>query len=952
MKLKTFFLSLTCLGLFLFSSLIASAGTFNNLMFSDVAKDSKNFDAIYFLYNTGVIEGYDQEESKLRDYKPQNKINRAEFLKLILEGTDKATNTSYKSCFPDVSGKEWYATYVCQAKEQGIVNGYPDGTFRPEQTINEAESLKILGKLLGWMLPTASKNDPWYKPYSDFADKKEIMPVEDISSYMTRGDIAEMIFRNTQVESMDVPEFNPELVDELFYQNDVPYGGPLGPGGLFGPGGFFGAAGAFYDGGYFVDEEGKFELLGEDYYQNRYCYYSDDGDFREDVYDTLDLITNGKIDEVELAGYNVDDFGVMFCYTGIAETNLQLFTKQLREENDVECWFDPLSLSSANKSSEKLFCYAKPKKPDWVEESTYCKEEFDDLGNRCISCYEDVFAETVISKTCEQVSNAPIILPKDLGEGKDLYIEINGAEGFTAGDDGANLEFFITDNNGAPVIKRNLKLFATTGIDYFKEFKVEEAGMGVYKANFSTTLAGLYILNVIDESGKKNDVALRVNPGSFDHVQMVDTMQPWQGLDPSKASVRIASKDKYDNTIPYSTVDNNLKAITTLGTVEVSQYNDIFNLDVSVDDWGTAELSVMYNGNIIDNTIKFDFFPIQIDMPKGISVDEKQVEAPVYIYFPKKYGTIGSYDFKIKYNSKGLQLDDFVDFDSTDKVLMPYYEIKNGYIHIWQPLNLANAKNTEILPIGTMLFNVTAVGDGTIQVADAVIKDTEGASRFTSEPVGELGGAGLWTGTHVVKPTKNICIEAFVLPGGGAVEADVESDVNQANEIFKAISRSCNCNFYLNISLKKPITTITQAQMDVFDVPVAGVRNGIIESDGNLADGHADEIDNMMANHPASPGCIASYYTPQIDLGGASMMGVNYSSAASNGVVVNNNLDHDGRTLAHELAHQFSHGDVGDPTGADAHAEGADQAGNLMNYTNTGDNLTPHQCSEIEARLP
>ncbi|MEK7085713.1 MAG: hypothetical protein AAB953_01725, partial [Patescibacteria group bacterium] len=617
---------------------------------------------------------------------------------------------------------------------------------------------------------------------------------------MTRGDIAEMIFRNTQVENLKVPEFNPELVDELFYQNDVPYGGPLGPGGLFGPGGWFGASGAFYDGGYFAGADGKFEVLDEDYYKNRYCYYSDDGDFREDVYNTLDYITNGKIDEVELAGYNVDDFGVMFCYTGIAETNLQLFTKELREENNVQCWFDPLYSLSAKKGFEKLFCYAKPKKPDWVDESTYCKEEFDDIGNRCISCYEDVFSETVISKTCEQISN----------EGKDLYIEIKGAESFTAGEDGADIELFLTDNSGHPVIERNLKLFATTGIDYFKEFAVEEAGMGVYKANFSTTMAGLYILTVVDESGKKNDVTLRVNPGPFDHIQVVDTLQPYQSLAPNTASVRIASKDKYDNTIPYSTVDNNLKAITTFGTVEISNYNDIFNFDVSVDDWGTAELNATYNGNIIGDTIKFDFFPIQIDMPKGISVDEKQVEAPVYIYFPKKYGTIGSYDFKINYNSKGLKLDDFIDFDATDKVLMPYYEIKNGYIHIWQPLNLANAKNTEVLPIGTMLFDVTAVGDGTIQVSNAVLKDTAGTSRFTSEPIGDMSGAGLWTGTHVVKPTKNICLEAFVLPlppgtGGAplvavtpaATEAQIDSDVNQANEIFKAISRSCYCNFFL-----------------------------------------------------------------------------------------------------------------------------------------------------------
>ena len=81
-------------------------------------------------------------------------------------------------------------------------------------------------------------------------------------------------------------------------------------------------------------------------------------------------------------------------------------------------------------------------------------------------------------------------------------------------------------------------------------------------------------------------------------------------------------------------------------------------------------------------------------------------------------------------------------------------------------------------------------------------------------------------------------------------------------------------------------------------------------------------------------------------------MGISYSSASSNGVAVNNNFDGDGRTLAHELAHQLSSGEVDDPDKPDAHAEGADQAGNLMNYDNTGDILTPKQCEEIEKKLP
>src|SRR3989338_9263393 len=82
----------------------------NNLMFSDVGMEEENYYAIYFLYNTGVIEGYENEEG-LRDYRPGQSINRAEFLKIILEGTGESHEGSYDSCFPDVSEGEWYTDY-------------------------------------------------------------------------------------------------------------------------------------------------------------------------------------------------------------------------------------------------------------------------------------------------------------------------------------------------------------------------------------------------------------------------------------------------------------------------------------------------------------------------------------------------------------------------------------------------------------------------------------------------------------------------------------------------------------------------------------------------------------------------------------------------------------------------------------------------------------------------
>ncbi|MBI5754180.1 S-layer homology domain-containing protein [Candidatus Peregrinibacteria bacterium] len=945
-------------------------GSFNNIMFSDVDKSHKNFDAIYFLYNTNIIEGYKGEKAK--EYKPDNTINRAEFLKLLMEGTKKATHEKYAKCFPDVADNEWYATYICQAKNEGVINGYPDGKFKPEQTITEVEALKILGKLEDWKI-SKNQEEEWYKPYLNFANSSEIVPTENaISSQMTRGDIAEMIFRNTEIKEFGVDKFQKKLVDELFYNADVPYGGPMGPGGIFGPGGPFGETGAFDNSAYFAGKSGQVKMLDEDFYKNKFCYYSDKGDFQDDVQSILDFISGGKIENIKLAGYDLDGFGVMYCYNGIAQTDLQLFTKDLRDQYNVQCWFDPMTALSTTPTIgyERILCYAPPEKPTWLSEDNYCTETTDENGQLCSTCYKDVISKEIISHQCSEKEKPK--QAKDLEAGKDLYIEIKGTDEITAGDKATNLEFSLTDNEGYPIKNRNLKMMATTGIDYSKEITVKEIGDGIYRPNFEPKLAGLYILTVMDDaSGTKNDATFRVNPGHFDHIQIFDKIEPYQSYTPNKAAVKVASKDKYDNTIPYSPVDNNLTAMISLGKVDVSHYNDIFYFEVEADDWGMAELRIRYRDAIVGDKIDFNFYPIQIDMPKGIALADGKIEAPISIYFPKKYGKIGSYDFKIKNNLKGLKFNNMIDFDDKDNVIMPLFDVQKDFIHVWQPKTGLNSETPEILPIGTALFDVTSVGSGPIYAADAVLKDTEGQTKstsahFTNDASGEISGFGdgIWGGTHVVKPTKDICLEAFVLPlppGAGAAagapmvavtpsatEAEIEADVAQTNAIFKAIAQSCNCNFYLNITLKKPVTNLSYAEVDAFDAN----HNGIIESDGNNADGHADDVDRMRTNHPpADPKCIPIYYVPSVHLRGTTLMGLS-QNGGTNAVVIDNGVDGDGRTLGHELAHQLSQGEVDDPGSPDSHAEGADQAGNLMNYDHTGDNLTPLQCSEIEKKLP
>ncbi|MBU1152196.1 S-layer homology domain-containing protein, partial [Patescibacteria group bacterium] len=104
-----------------------------DIAFGDVDDDHLNYDAITYLEEEKVVEGYDDGT-----YKPEQTINRAEFLKIVMEAADVSFGS--EDCdYEDVSDDAWYYKYVCKATDMGFVEGYDDGEFKPGREINFAE---------------------------------------------------------------------------------------------------------------------------------------------------------------------------------------------------------------------------------------------------------------------------------------------------------------------------------------------------------------------------------------------------------------------------------------------------------------------------------------------------------------------------------------------------------------------------------------------------------------------------------------------------------------------------------------------------------------------------------------------------------------------------------------------------------------------------------------------
>lgn len=177
-------------------------------VFSDTSNDIYGVAALK-LYLNNIIGGYPDGE-----FKGLNPVNRAEMAKFLV----RAATLSYDenngtTPFEDVKQDEWYACYVRGVYQAGIINGYPDGTFKPANTIIRAEFLKMLAETFDInetkTNPFADVNEnDWFYRYAWLASEfnlfnenpaKQLNPAKE----MTRYDVALAIYRFMEATSLN-----------------------------------------------------------------------------------------------------------------------------------------------------------------------------------------------------------------------------------------------------------------------------------------------------------------------------------------------------------------------------------------------------------------------------------------------------------------------------------------------------------------------------------------------------------------------------------------------------------------------------------------------------------------------------------------------------------------------------------------------------------------------------
>lgn len=165
-----------------------------------VAYNEKYEDAIFRTTALGLFQGYENNEMA-----PDKNITRAEFatVAIRLMGVDNA-NLVNKSVFSDVSEGHWACGSIFYAKALGLIEGFSDNTFRPDDNITRKDALKVLVCALGYRyLAEQSGGYPTGYIYeaARLGISKNTQP--DVDSHATRGDIAIYVDNALEVPLME-----------------------------------------------------------------------------------------------------------------------------------------------------------------------------------------------------------------------------------------------------------------------------------------------------------------------------------------------------------------------------------------------------------------------------------------------------------------------------------------------------------------------------------------------------------------------------------------------------------------------------------------------------------------------------------------------------------------------------------------------------------------------------
>ena len=187
-RLLTWLLSVSMLA----SLLVVPAGAASaaTTRFSDIT-DNYTATAVETLRLMGVLDGYGNGT-----FRPNAVLTRAQFCKMAvyaMNGSSELGRYSTVTIFPDVKPSLWAASYINMAAKKGVIAGFADGKFKPNQTVTAGQAVTILMRGLGYK--DENMGGVWPQGYMAEAQTCGLLKSTGITSAysaLTRGQAAKL----------------------------------------------------------------------------------------------------------------------------------------------------------------------------------------------------------------------------------------------------------------------------------------------------------------------------------------------------------------------------------------------------------------------------------------------------------------------------------------------------------------------------------------------------------------------------------------------------------------------------------------------------------------------------------------------------------------------------------------------------------------------------------------
>lgn len=181
--------------------------------------------AIESMSALGVMTGYPDGSFGEKD-----PLTRAQFAKIVvvMTGNEEAALSKTTEMFTDVESSHWAVGYINEAAELGIITGYPDGSFCPEENITFAQAITVTVRMLGYSADEVGTNWP-----ADYVNKASELGITkklkfSVNDVLTR-DVAAYMLNN----SLSAKEGKGNSVSTLKrYEDIIIYGTNLNNSGI------------------------------------------------------------------------------------------------------------------------------------------------------------------------------------------------------------------------------------------------------------------------------------------------------------------------------------------------------------------------------------------------------------------------------------------------------------------------------------------------------------------------------------------------------------------------------------------------------------------------------------------------------------------------------------------------------------------------------------------------